>query len=739
MADKNERNFTQQLDDIIFEYNLDFFYPKYRIMRLAENYIKLWIQRTLENTDTDAKILCVALNKGDVERFRFYTSQIDRFQYAIYDRENDKGLLKQAADYKHIYVISYETDRQIEQRLMNDGISSENIYDNFAVEGVHCDGTFYFFLDRHEEISRELGENADKLYGDNNFFLENSYLIQKQEEMSHVEFLKRMYFLSLAFKDFIMWRKYQTEILEWLEKGEKAVYTQASLKIDKLLERIKNTLIQRNKNDIVMIWLDELKYGTEQDMPFLRREMREGISFENAYTVVPSTTPTFKICFTDQKDIAAELHSHDYIKKEDSSLCKIMESKGYSFKVISGYLKGDLNGEWYSGECLDWWAPASLVLWNALCCLSESESPCFLVAHEIAHTHAPFFAKEMIIKMNGLSKKQTLDRQHKAHVDTDMQLEFYMNFLRREVIKIYMSDHGADEPWEHVHALFAVKSPLYGKDVIKKMFSYNAFDKLAVQLMEGRWETSEFTTDSVCVGALPLYDAKLVKAQIKYKNIELENLGYVGVVNEQYFYFRYNNGREMLLDREALPYKAYIIPHKNDVCDKEKMKDFRCLIQEKKIDLNIDKFQYSRLLLRVAERMEHYPKKAVDFVNQWIAESKKKNIAIRMGGDHSRILYDWLTVDNQGKIVCFIDQDKECVCSNLGKRIISVNEIAHEKIDGVILSSFLFRKELREEAREYPKNVYIFDIYDYLKQEGFPIRDFRIDQVGMPDSEYEVG
>lgn len=740
----NGKDFNRELDRIIFDYNLDAFYPRYRKMRWAENYLKVWKKKSLESVGVNGRILCIALTKDDVERFRFYTSQTKNFEYYVYTAKDDQSLLKSIEDYEIIYIISYDEERVIAEWLTINGVSYKNIYDDFAIDGMKFDGTFYVFLEPRKEINNELGEGGwwgKWLYSDNNFFFEKYFLEQVQKYMEYTEFLKRMIFLALVFKDFILWEKYQTEILDCLGKEEVERYKLAGREIKNLLEEMKNVLEQRDKRDIMMIWLDALRYGMEKDMPFLSEEMQEGVFFKNAFTVDPWTIPVFRVCFTDQKDIGVGLHSHTYIRKEESSLCRIMEMKGYSFKVITGYFKGEIDGEWHYGECLDRWTPVSKILWNALCCLSESDSPVFMVIHEIAHTHDPFFASEMNLgdKLSGLSKKLTKNREHCAHRDVDMQLKFYMSFMREDISKIYMSDHGVGEPWECMHTLFSIKSPLVKKGTVKEMFSYSNFDKAAVQLMEGRWDPAEFTTDYVCVGTLPLYNAGFVKGKIEDKVIELTDLGYVGVVNEHYFYLKYTNGRELLLDRGRLPYRTYIIPHRDDICEGVDLRYFRNLLRGIEIDVNDNKFQYSQYLFKVANRLVQYPERQIDYINRWIADSGKKRIAIRMGGDHSRVLYEWLTVDNQEKIVCFIDRDKDCLCGNLGKRIISESEIEETDIDGIILSSFHYLKELRQEAKKYPSKIYIFDIYDYLAKQGFPARELLFDLVGMPDSEYEVG
>lgn len=729
------QGFNQSLDNIIFRYHLDAFYPEYRKMRRAEDYLKIWLEKCMKDMTSDGKILCIALSDNDIDRFKFYTSQAEVFQYYLYQGMKDIELKKRAGDYKDVYIISYDEQELIVKYLTANGLPFKNIYDDFSAHGMEFHSSFYCFLKKHEE---EINGFDNWYCGDNNFFLENYYLFKKENDLTHSEFLKRMIFLSLAFRDFVLWEKYQAEILECSEEGERRIYSEAGCEIKKLLNSMKAALAQRNKKDILMVWLDALNHGSEKDMPFLYGEKEEGILFENAFTVIPNTVPTFRVCFTDQKDAGVGLHSHEPINKEDSSFYRNLETNGYSFKVFSGYLGDILDAEWQSNEYFDQWVPVSLLLWNAACFMAESEASVFMMVHELAHTHAPFYTLDKDMDLLSLSYPQIKIRQHCAGKEVDEQLSFYINLMGADITKIYMSDHGNGQPWERLHTFFVVKTPVLSRGVVNEMFSYSAFDKLVSQLLEEKWNPAEFTSDYACVGALPMYNAKTIRKTVMGKNVRLSALGYSGIVNRDYFYFKYNNGREMMLDRKALPCKEYNIPHRNDICNKAYLAYFRKLLRKPEMDLNDIKFKYSKYIFEIIDREENYPRKKVNVINEWIAASGKSRIAIRMGGRHTRIFYEWLTEDNLKKIVCFIDRDKDCECSIFGKKIISMDEIGQECLDGIILSSYARCEELRREAQEYPKDIYVFDLYDYLEREGFPLRDIQVDLVGMPDSAYEV-
>ncbi|MDE6603804.1 MAG: LTA synthase family protein [Lachnospiraceae bacterium] len=727
-------DFNKIIDDIIFKYNLDSFYPCYRKMRKAEKYIHIWMEECLKRVEESGKILCIASCNEEADRFDFYTLQDKHFEYFI----GNNGLQNiEWEKYQEVYIVSYQEKEQLSKQLTLNGVPFSWIYDLFTTYGEHFDKEFYDFL---TECS--LDKEYDYYTKDNNYFLELFFLKRKYKSsaITKEEFLKRIFFLSIVFKDFLLAEKYYQEILGCMDKDLKTDYIQAYAEIKNVLQEMRKSLLQRNKgkNDIVMVWLDQMKYGLEKDMPYLAEEMKEGVYFDHAYTVIPYTIPTFRVLFTDEKEITIGLHSHKKIYKQESLLIQEMERRGYVFKVISGYI-GNIEREWQCEEYFDKWAPMSLLCWNFLCCLVNSEESVFAVVHEMSHTHTPYFTNQMNEEMAGNSKESVQKRHAHAMNETDQCLGYYMNFLSEDTTKIYMSDHGLGEPWEHVHTLFAVTSKKIGKGRISDVFSYLNFDRLARQLMEDRFSSAEFVGENAPICSMPLYNYELIKARLRSKRLEIREIGYQGMVNKDYIYLKYNNQREVLLDQNHLPHKIYAIPHPSDICNADKVQYFRSNINKCNVDFQSEKFKYSKYLLKVFDNLERSQRNQLDYINAWIVASGKERIAIRMGGEHSYTLYEWLTEDNREKIVGFIDENSECICKAFRKKIIPMEKISEEEIDCVILSSFEHLNFIREEATAYPKGIGVFDMYNYLQEKGFPFRDIQCDLVGMSDSEYDVG
>lgn len=725
--------YDERINDIIFDYNLDIDYPEYKMKLIAEKYLKEWIQQWIKTLDKDQKILCVAKEEDQILHMRFYACDNDKFEYVVFeDLQKGDTHLKEWEIYKYIYLISYQENNEIASWFYSMGLRLESIYEMFQREGLCFKREWYVFLKEQEAVV-----SPDAYRANNSYFLEVNFLKSCIEhEKNKTDYLKKLIFVSLVYKDFLSFEEYILRLIKLSTLDEAQRYEALYREVKNLLEEIDEAIAQKKKRDIVMIWMDQLGYENMDAMPYVSAAMKQGIFFENAFSVIPWTVPTYRCIFTDEKEMSCSMHNHSNpITKDECSICTYMKEKGYDFNVISEHFvrRGYIDKQWGWGDYLEPHAPASLILWNTICCLGENERPVFVLAHELSHTHDPWqttkFEKDIL---SNFQKRYFYARQ-----EADRQIEYYTSFMKKS-IKIYMSDHGWGEPWSHTHAVLAVVSESLKSETVKRMFSYKYFSKLIRQLLDDSFEISELVTDYAEIFCFPTYNEVLVKKQIENKKLSMELIGYQGVVTQEHIYLKYNNGREVLLNRNRLPRKLYVLPYKLDICDTNMLPWFRQHLGELTLDLNDRKLVWARKSFAIAEKLKRAEKNQLNYINQWIADSNLRRLAIRMGGEHSYTLYEWLTEENQKKIVAFIDNNPECICSVLGKRIIKIEEIQKLEINGVILSSYEYLELLRSEKSLYPEGIIFFDIYDYIQKKGFPNKDIQNDLVGLQDSDYEV-
>ena len=101
-----------------------------------------------------------------------------------------------------------------------------------------------------------------------------------------------------------------------------------------------------------------------------------------------------------------------------------------------------------------------------------------------------------------------------------------------------------------------------------------------------------------------------------------------------------------------------------------------------------------------------------------------------MGGLHSYYLCSILNENVQKKIGSFIDQNLHCICAT-HRKVITKEQLVEEKMEAVILSSFDYRRILREESVDYPKDVNVIDIYDVFEELGYSFTGNFFDTMGI--------
>ena len=130
----------------------------------------------------------------------------------------------------------------------------------------------------------------------------------------------------------------------------------------------------------------------------------------------------------------------------------------------------------------------------------------------------------------------------------------------------------------------------------------------------------------------------------------------------------------------------------------------------------------------------------VRMINLLVKDYPDNSIAIRMGGEHSIVLYYILSEENKRKVWGFIDGSSTCSCSKLQLPVIHPENWESETvgIKAVLLSSYKSLDLLRKESEAYSKNIDILDIYDYFDRNGVECRKAFYEIIGK-EEDYNVG
>lgn len=110
------------------------------------------------------------------------------------------------------------------------------------------------------------------------------------------------------------------------------------------------------------------------------------------------------------------------------------------------------------------------------------------------------------------------------------------------------------------------------------------------------------------------------------------------------------------------------------------------------------------------------------------------NPAIWCMGKHTTMLMaDFM--NEMKRVHCIIDNNKKNI-RNMGFTIIGSDELSLHQIDGVIISSYLYRNEIKEELKS-KTNIKYLDIYEKLETEGIILRSSYF-SYSHPYSRYKV-
>lgn len=720
---------NKKINDIILRHQLDQYYPRFRKKILGEAVLIKWMESMPEE-----RVLCVGADREDINYFShlFYNCK-KKYSYYFYSKETEKNI----EEFDYILVISKRVSSEMLHWCRKCKRTIMFLYDYLELQGICCEDELYKIIDIDYDSALENSFPAKRGWRETilmEFYMQKTKLALVGDERNRCYYAQKLFFLSLYIRNFIQAEKYQ-KILE--EAGEQSSEN-AWKEIQVLLMDIKHRLHNRKLADIVMMWMDAVSYGTGQDMPYLQKQIDDGISYENAFTVTPRTNPTAQTLFLGEKLIDDSLYLKKEITEENSVVIQDLMSHGYVCKVISGYLaifERKLQSENYH----ELYTPCSAIFWDMLYHLLNSDTPVFLLAHALTESHAP----HLVTDMNEKDFCVWSSRLHKGHLELDRQMEFYMDFLGKEVIKIFMSDHGQHLVKEQFHTYFIVRGKNYQKRVAKEFFSYVDFHKLLHGILEGnKLDQPIFDREYAEVQMLDFYNNRIIGDIIgKKEPVLLSQFGYFGIVTKDYLYLKYHIGIEFLARWDFMEFEPHLYYQANNICNNSLLPYFRNLLKNKRVNINEnEKFRYTRYLYKLYKNYLKKREKVFNQVNDFFQGYSEQSIVLRMGGAHSAELFEILTEENKRKLLCIADANNNCRCAGLGLPIVSVVSIkADIRVKAVVLSSFDHLEELRKEANNYPASIDIIDIYKNLEEHGIHCDNnfYAVDY--MTDEDYEVG
>lgn len=727
-------NIEQEYGRIVDEFDVFACYPKLKKRKAAEDLIVDWFRSHMNCHG----ILCIGTNQTDIKNVRHFAEQENVCCQYVLCKDSDFEQLEKISWEKIdcILTISLHGEAQISHYLCERRMTFESLYDYFCMNGLYLEDEYYRL--NIEDMPGSLEKIVMEVFPGQEGWRNNiiaELLCQKEKYINENDcqrkklFLERQLVLAIYMKNFVL----AGQIIQESEKQQIKLeenYLRAWDQICRLLDRIRAELKNRQKEDIVVNWIDGLGYGDGTDMSYLQSQINNGVGFTNAFTVTPYTKPTWRTIFNEKKDVDDLGYKSIRINRE-SKLVAYLQKKGYQIKIISGYMT-DCDAEIRSNTCHGLYSPCSEILWDMWRNLLIESDKMVVFCHLLAETHYPNLSTKMELgRLN--------DSYGKGRQEVDEQMQFYMSGLNDSATKIYMSDHGHLQDFQ---VYCVVNSGNLNPMKVNGMFSLIDFHKLLEQIIEKKNICEDqLTREYVEVQNLDHYNPKAIKDTVIHKKrLERQLFGYRGIIDQKYVYVHYNIGKEWLAKRDGMVYEPHLQSEADDVCDKSLLPYYRSLVGQNPAGFYDDpKFRYCKYIYELYNNFTKQKNPCFALLNQIFEPYEDHSVAIRLGGPSSAEVYFWLTEQNRKKIYGFIDNYSKCVCSKIKETKImsSKDAFKHPEIKAVLLASYKNMAMLRKEAEQYPAGIDILNLYDYFEKHDCKM-EHNFSDPYMDDDGYEV-
>lgn len=735
---------NQKLDDIIFRYGLDACYPNYRPCQKAQAIVR----QIIAGWSPDERIACVVTDKDDQHFFEMSMTEDKNVDFYVCKRKigNKAYLTRYLLDeslggllgkfYDKVYAISIDGLIWVESWLRAHDVAFISLYQEFERQGIFLDAPYRDFLyDKFGNCLGGLGGEHAAAVTMETVNVRNRALAADDDAIKALE-LRKLFFLALVSRDFLLAK----ESLRDLQATGFHGYDDAWQDIGRLLSEIRDALEAKAKETVFAFWVDCTSYYALPVFPRLTKILEQGVHFENLFSATPFTHPTSKAIFCQKKNIDDEGYKIKHIDHANSPMLRMLEEKGYTFKVISEYLGDMFSGRYKTGIATKAMSPSSMLIWESMAEALRSEGKRFILMHCVQETHGSAFRANPKIpdkKLDFGAKLALLDYAYfmlSGYAYLDQQIGYYESLLPKSAMKIFFSDHG-DLPnlKDRTHIFMGIVGEGIPSLAIQRMYSTLDFKDIFAMALEKDYAMDKIDHEYIEFQDFPVYSGKEVANTIRNnQGINQLFLGYRGVVTKEYFYARLGTDIEYLEHRnDSAELPPYRVNNPNDphvismfhshICDESLLPTFRKWAKTENYNpLQITKTKFSQYYLKIYENLRNRVNRVSALMNQLVAESPAP-IALRMGGLHTAFIIDELTEENKNRIGAILDPSPDCLCSKYGYPVISPADFIAKKagteIQTVILSSFAHRGLLVTEAKTY-HDVSVIDFYDWMEAHG---------------------
>lgn len=712
---------NQELEKIIEKYNIDRHYPAYRTSRQACAYLKKWIENL---SDTESTVLFISMDDRARFLIRSWSTGNNISTLQISSVEELSEHIEEMQNTDKIYIVSYSRTIEILHWLWRHNFQAESVYDMLENQHIYLQMEFHRFF-APINISAELDlryTNTEHSIDGSSFVLYEYYyqkqrLLHSQSEWDCERIREKLFFLSLCMKNFVEAQRILKTMTDNVD------YERCWCDIEILLHKIEDTLRLNEQKHIIIYWMDALDYKTAQEMEYFSERSDHSICFTNAFTVTPYTLPTCKTMFCNILQVDDLGYKIRHIGLDDSPLLQDIMKQGYDFRVI-GRLALYFDEKYNYSGAIRKDAPCSEVFWNLAGQIIQNNQPTVYLVHALIELHSPWLS----VQRNRFEKKYAREERENQVKELNAQLRFYDNILGDSFYRIYMGDHGSYNHANNInfnlHIQFQIYHSTWEKQIWNKLFCYLDFPILMHQLLiKGNIDEVSWNREFVPVQDVDYYNyIDLKQNLLKCLGLELQFLkAYKGIITNDYIYLYFKDGDEIFhkwIDGDGL-YMHTMDPN-NSQKNPALYKELREKTGEFPKELDTDsKFEHSKNIYIIFENVKKTVKKAIELLNDKLAEYPDRGIALRAGGNHTLWLLSMLTESSKKKIGGIIDNNPLCLCKDLGYTIYSSYDRLPDSIKAILLSTYDYLETLRAEAENIYPNLEVINIYRYWETCGY--------------------
>lgn len=719
----------RELENLIEKYDLDCWYPAYRISGKACALLKEWAQTI---RDGQENVLFVSMDEQALHLLCGWAHGERTGGLLIDCAAKLEDYTEKFQSFDKIYIVSFTRTMELLHWFWRHDLQAESVYDILEEQHICLQMEFYRFIPplvMSDELAlngsmkeRSVDGSSLTLY---EFYYQKQRLLHCASEEERERIREKLFFLAICMRNF-------PEAEKILRSLREERYKRCWDEIGALLDRIRNVLHAGKQRHIIIYWLDALSYTEGQKLEYLREKRTHSWYYHNAYTVTPGTNPTCKSIFCGMRQVddlgykiryfqdVPQIGQVEHLGEQNSPLLRDIAREGYDFSILSRYLSRSFEPKYDRDIKSLKETPCSEIFWNLAAQLIQSDRPTVYLAHALTELHAP----RLSVRRANFENKYIEETDKEQIEELNAQLAFYDTMLGDAAYRIYMGDHGRfrSNICNSIHVHFQIYHASWSQRESSSLFCYLDLAKILHCLMEGvPLEESVWEREYIPIQEVAFYNPQLVKNVVKDQGLDTLPFytAYKGAVTEDYLYIHFKTGDEIFHEWKNGEFIPVFWKEDREKRELSKIRRLRKKIGGFPTNLEQDpRFYAAANTYKVYNNIKKTVKKAAGLLNEKLSEYAPGSVVISGEEYHIRWVYALLTEESREKVGGFLAEDGgEHPSKTVSARLPGTRGALPDDM-GMILLTARESAEQENRLRKRYEGVDLVDLYRFWKDLG---------------------